>query len=64
VDITSDTPLNAIRLVESTTGRMTTFALSGTMTESILVDHMPRGVYAVQVMFIDGTVSVGRVVLQ
>jgi hypothetical protein len=56
--------LNAIRLVESTTGRMTTFALSGTMTESILVDHMPRGVYAVQVMFIDGTVSVGRVVLQ
>jgi hypothetical protein len=64
VDITSDTPLNGIRLVESTTGRMTTFPLSGIMTESILVDHMPRGVYAVQVMFTDGTVSVGRLVLQ
>ncbi len=64
VKIESDAQLNAARLVESTTGRITQFAMAGTTAENIPVDHLPRGVYIVQVMFTDGTVSVGRVVLQ
>lgn len=64
VDIESDTPMRAVRFVESTTGHITPFPLSGDMKEGILIDHLPRGVYVVQVMFSDGTVSAGRVVLQ
>ncbi len=65
-DITVDAerPIEAVRLVPIPGGLSMKADGAASTTACIPVAQLPRGVYAVQVMFTDSKVSVGRVVLQ